>query len=139
MPRRQYPGAVADRGKAKRKMKELEAKLERKRMKAETKRVKEEAKLVKKYGEAAASRLTDRGGAKRRSKAVGYAETVRGVLYVVLGITVIVALFLGQKEVITSFDDLVDSLFWATAGKIVLGALALAFVIYGLKYLRIVR
>lgn len=131
-----------DQDKAQRKLLELEAKLERKRMKAETKQVEKEAKLVHKYGEAAAERIRRREGAPKGRKvsgAVRYAETVRGILYVMLGATLMGALVLGQRDVITSFDDIVNSLFWATAGKVVLGAIALAFVIYGLKYLRVMR
>ena len=130
----------SEQAKRERKLMELETKLELKRIKAESKRVEKEAKLVKKYGPDAVARAKGETPPEAKgSKAVRYAETVRGVLYVLLGVSLIGALLLGQRNVITSFDDVVDSLFLATAGKVVLALIALAFVIYGLKYLRVVR
>ena len=73
------------------------------------------------------------------SPAVRYAEFVRGCLYVLTGVSLIVALVLGQRGAFTSLDDLTDSLFAAWAGKIILGLIALALVIYGLKRLRLIR
>lgn len=129
-----------EKAKRERKARELEAKLELKRLKAETKRIETEAKLEKKYGRAAVARAKGRASPSTpASKAVRYAEGVRGVLYLLLGVTLLGALLLGQRDVITSFDDIVDSLFWATAGKAVLALIALAFVIYGLKRLRVLR
>ncbi|MDJ0976123.1 MAG: DUF1206 domain-containing protein [Planctomycetota bacterium] len=131
----------SEQAKRERKRMELETKLELKRMKAEAKRVEKEAKLVQKYGPDAVARAKGEVPPPdaKGSKAVRYAETVRGVLYVLLGVSLVGALLLGQRNVITSFDDIVDSLFLATAGKVVLALIALAFVIYGLKYLRVVR
>jgi hypothetical protein len=40
---------------------------------------------------------------------------------------------------IVSLDDIVESLFVAVAGKVVLGVIALALFIYGLKQLRLAR
>lgn len=73
------------------------------------------------------------------SAGVRYAEIVRGVLYLVLGASLAIALILGQRGAIISLEDIIDSLFAARAGKIVLGLIALALVIYGLKHLRFVR
>ena len=41
--------------------------------------------------------------------------------------------------VVLSLDDIIDNLFAAWAGKIVLAVVSLALVIYGLKNLRVVR
>ncbi len=73
------------------------------------------------------------------SPAVRFADWVRGILYVVLGASLVVALILGQKGAIISLDDIVNSLFAAWTGKIILALIALALVIYGLKHLRVVR
>ena len=108
---------------------------EKKRLKGELKRAKKERKAELKQTQAGG------GGpeSRRASPAVVYAEAARGVLYLLLGASLIAALVLGQRGVIISFEDIVDSLFAATAGKVVLGLIALAFVIYGLKHLRVVR
>ena len=68
-----------------------------------------------------------------------FAESARGILYVILGASLVIALLLGQRGAILSLDDIVENLFAAWTGKVILGVIALAFVIYGLKHLRIVR
>ncbi len=73
------------------------------------------------------------------SPGVRFADWVRGILYVVFGASLAVALILGQKGAIISLDDIVNSLFAAWTGKIILALIALALVIYGLKHLRVVR
>jgi hypothetical protein len=73
------------------------------------------------------------------SPAVRYAEFVRGCLYVLMGASLIVALALGQRGAIISLDDVIDSLFAASAGKVVLVLIGLALLLYGFKYLRLIR
>ena len=118
---------------------------EKKRLKAEVKQTKKRAKAeVKRAGAEAASGAAP--GAERSqpavpgpSPAVRFAELVRGVLYVVLGASLVVALVLGQQGAILSLDDIIANLFAATAGKVVLAVIGLALLIYGLKHLRLVR
>ena len=100
--------------------------------KAEKKRSKAEAKRRKK-GEPA-----DGDGA-RPSLAVRYAETVRGILYVIMGLSLLVALLLGHRGAVISLDDLVDSLFVARTGKVLLVLVGAALLIYGMKHLRLLR
>lgn len=107
-------------------------KLEKKRAKAEIKRAK---RGITPAGDPAAAPSAPAGP----SPAVRYAEAVRGALYVVTGGSLLVALVLGQRGAIVSFDDLVESLFVARAGKVVLGLVGVALLIYGMKHLRIVR
>ncbi len=76
---------------------------------------------------------------KPSGRAVRFAESVKGVIYLVLAISLIVAIVLGQTGVIITLDDIIENLIVANAGKIVLVIIALAFFIYGLKNLRIVR
>lgn len=73
------------------------------------------------------------------SAAVRYAEFVRGVLSVLTGASLIVALVLGHRGAIISLDDVIENLFAASAGKIVLLLIAAGLVIYGFKYLRLIR
>lgn len=73
------------------------------------------------------------------SPAVRYAEIVRGGLYVLTGASLVVALILGRRGVIISLDDLVQNLAAARGGELLLVAIGLAFVIYGLKHLRLIR
>lgn len=76
---------------------------------------------------------------REASSAVRYAESVRGCLYVLMGASMAVALVLGQRGAIISLDDVIESLFAAIAGKVVLSLIALALLIYGFKMLRLVR
>ncbi len=110
---------------------------------SEAKRRKTEAKLEKKRVKADVKRLkrgqSETGDGPAPSPAVRYAEAVRGVLYVVTGLSLFVGLVLGQRGAIVSLNDLIDSLFVARAGKIVLALIGAALLIYGMKHLRIVR
>ena len=112
-------------------------------MTSDKKRQKTEAKLAKKQAKAELKR--EQAGASSPdapaspSPAVRYAESVRGILYVVMGASLVGALILGQRGVIVSLDDLVDSLFAARTGKVLLTLIAIALLIYGLKHLRLVR
>ncbi len=73
------------------------------------------------------------------SPAVRFADAVRGALSILTALSIAAALLLGQRGMIISLNDLIDQLFWARAGQIVLGLIALALLIYGLKNLRLVR
>jgi hypothetical protein len=106
---------------------------EKKRLKSEAKREKKRVKADVKAGAASPAASTS------PSAAVRYAEGVRGILYLVLGGSLVTALVLGQRGGILSLDDIIDNLFAARAGKVVLALIALALVIYGLKHLRLVR
>ena len=115
---------------------------DKKRLKAEAKKAKKLAKAEIKAAPAkqpAAGPPTGAPTGRQPSPGVRFAESVRGILYVVLGASLVVAVILGQRGAIISLDDLVDSLFAARAGKIILIVIALALVIYGLKHLRMVR
>lgn len=114
------------------KKRKLEAKLAKKAAKADLKRATRSTHHT-------ADRNRDAPKDVRSSPAVRFAEYVRGALYVVIGSSLIVALILGQRGKILSLDDIIDSLFAARAGKLILGVIAAALVIYGLRYLRVVR
>lgn len=108
---------------------------EKKRLKAAAKQAKKQAKAAMKAG------ATPPGASagNKPSPGVRFAESTRGIIYVVAGASLVVALVLGQQGAIISLDDIITSLFAARAGKVVLALIALALVIYGLKHLRLVR
>ena len=105
--------------------------------KQQLKRDKKSTKLAAKAQKANASATHDE--AHPSSHAVRYAEFVRGCLYLLSGTSLIVALVLGQRGAIISLDDIIDSLFAASTGKVVLGLIGLALLLYGLKHLRLIR
>ena len=107
-------------------------KLDKSQAKSDKKAAKTELKQQKKSG----SHASPQGGP---SPAVRYAEFVRGALYVLTGTSILVAIVLGQRGAIISLDDVINSLFAASAGKIILILIGLALLIYGFKHLRIVR
>ena len=77
--------------------------------------------------------------AEKPSMAVRYAEIVRGGLLLLTGASLLAALALGQRGVIMSLDDVINSLFAARTGKVLLALIALGLCIYGLKNLRLVK
>lgn len=118
---------------------------DKKRLKAQAKQAKKQAKAdVKAQAKARPTPAEAATGSQRQAPAgpspgVRYAEAVRGIIYMLLGASLVVALVLGQRGAIISLDDIIDSMFAVTAGKIVLALIAVAFVIYGLKHLRLLR
>ena len=64
---------------------------------------------------------------------------VKGILYVILAVSLFLALLLGQTGYILSLDDIINKLIFIISGKIILIVIALALLIYGLKQLKIVR
>lgn len=124
---------------------------DKKRVKAEAKAAKKRAKAELKAAKAKHGAETAAGGRGPAQSSAGpppspgasvgvrYADLVRGSLYLILAVSLIVALILGQQGAIISLDDIVDSLFAAWAGKVVLTLIAVGLLLYGLKNLRIVR
>ena len=106
--------------------------------KVEKKRAKAEAKIAKKRLEAGLAPEPQRA-ATPPSRGARFADVVRGALYLLLGASLLVALVLGQRDAVVSLDDLIQSLFLATAGKIVLAVIGLGFALYGLRKLGVLR
>jgi len=118
--------------------------------KAEKKRLKAEAKRQKKLAKAQStqiripqdgkSELSEKSpSAESPSPAVRFAESVRGILYIIFAASLLAALILGQKNIIISLDDIVQHMLLANLGKVILAVIALALFIYGLKHLRLVK
>ncbi|NNF34009.1 MAG: DUF1206 domain-containing protein [Saprospiraceae bacterium] len=70
---------------------------------------------------------------------VRFAEGVKGIIYLILAVSLIIAIVLGQTGVIITLEDIIDNLIIAQAGKVVLAIIAVALLIYGLKNLRVLR
>jgi len=113
------------------------------------KRDKAQAKVAKKQAKAQAKRLKKEAKARgadapvdtneRPSAAVRFAEVVRGVLFLILSVSLIVAAVLANKGYIVKLEDVVDSLLLVWAGRVGVAVIATAFFIYGLKSLRAIR
>ena len=108
-------------------------------MTAQKKHDKTLAKRQKKEAKAEIKARKQDAALSGSSPAIRYAEFVRGCLYVLMGASLIVALVLGQRGVIISLDDLIEGLFAASAGKVVLALIAVGLFLYGLKHLRLIR
>jgi len=76
---------------------------------------------------------------KRRSKFVLFADFIKGILYLILSISLILSIILGEKGVIITLNDIIDNLFFATAGKIILFFIGSGLFFYGLKQLKILK
>ncbi len=111
--------------------------------KREKKSAKAQAKLEKKKGmgteTADGGPTTTHASSDGPSVGIRFAEFVRGCLYVLTGTSLVVAIVLGQRGAIISLNDVIDNLFAAAAGKVVLVLIGLALFLYGLKHLRLVR
>jgi hypothetical protein len=120
-------------------------KSEKKQLKAQVKADKKQAKSHQKLQKTTseptspAQAKTDGTPTSPPSPAVRFAEAVRGIIYIIFGASLLLAIILGQKGVIVSLDDIIDYLLLARIGKIVLVVIALALFIYGLKHLRLVK
>jgi hypothetical protein len=70
---------------------------------------------------------------------VRFAEGVKGIIYLILAVSLIFAIILGQTGVIITLDDIIENLIVAQIGKVVLAIIAIALLIYGFKNLRILK
>ncbi len=120
--------------KADKKRAKAEWKAQKMRHEAEKKSAKAEAKIAKKRAEAGLPPETAQQAAP--SKSERFTDIVRGGLYALLGFSLLAALMLGQRDAVVSLDDLIESLFLATAGKIVLAVIGVALALYGLRKVR---
>jgi uncharacterized membrane protein YdbT with pleckstrin-like domain len=122
---------VGDEVKADKKRQKAEAKLGKKAAKAHL----EETRATSQAPVVASEQPRDDGP----SVGVRFAEIVKGVIYVVLAVSLGVALILGEGDVVITLDDIINSLLVAVLGKIILAIIALALLIYGLKQVRLVK
>jgi len=106
------------------------------RAKARKKEAKSRVKALKEKRKRGADVEVREGG---KSHAVKFAEGVKGVIYLILAVSLAIALILSDQGKIVTLDDILGSLFLGLVGKIVVVVLAVAFFIYGLKRLGAVK
>ena len=118
---------------------------EKKQLKAAAKAQKKLAKSQVKAGDVASAGAAPQEKtvivekAPSTSPTVRFAEAVRGILFLIFAISLVLAIVLSEGGVIITLDEIIDSLLLAWAGKVALVVIALAFFVYGLKYLRLVK
>lgn len=106
--------------------------------KAEKKLAKARAKALKK-GEIQPEQAKETQKKEKSSFMVNFAQGVRGVLFLVLSISLVVAVILSNKGYIITLDEIFDSLVAVWIGKIVLLVVSVAFFVLGLKQLRAIK
>ena len=77
--------------------------------------------------------------APKSSPAVRFAEAVKGIIYLIFAVTLLLAVVLGQKGVIIDLETIISNLLVVRIGQVILLIIALALFIYGLKHLRLVK
>ncbi|MDX1477457.1 MAG: hypothetical protein R3301_07095 [Saprospiraceae bacterium] len=105
--------------------------------KSEKKRIKAELKRQKKAFKA--GHRPPVPSTSRSRRIIRWAEGTRGILYLIAGFSLILAIILGQSGVVITLDDLIDNLLFANIGKVVLALIALALLVYGAKLLRLIK
>jgi len=70
---------------------------------------------------------------------VKFAESIRGIIYLITGISIAIVLILGQSGALITMNDIVENLMLATIGKFILIIIAGALIIYGFKNLGILK
>jgi len=104
--------------------------------KEEKKRIKADQKLNKKKIKANASKPA---ADVSKSAIVKFAESIRGIIYIITGVSIAVVIILGQSGAFITMNDIIENLMLATIGKFVLVIIAGALIIYGLKNIRIIK
>jgi hypothetical protein len=102
------------------------------------KRMKQEHKPEKKRQKALLAGLLP-AHVQESSFYVRFAESTKGILYTVLAVSILVAAVLGGSGLILTLEDIIDSLIIATLGKVLIGVIAIALLLYGLKNPRILK
>ena len=113
------------------------AKAEKKLAKARQKQLEESLKAGGVPAPPAAAPSAEPAG--KPSPAIRFAEAVRGIIYLIFSVSLILAIVLGEKGVLVSLDKIIENLLVIRIGQIVLVVIALALFIYGLKHLRLVK
>lgn len=68
-----------------------------------------------------------------------FAESIRGIIYIISGVSIAVVIILGQSGAFVTMNDIIENLMLATIGKFVLVIIAGALIIYGLKNIHILK
>jgi hypothetical protein len=100
--------------------------------KLRNKLLKQQCKLEKKQQKAKPGKSAIEGSATP-SRYVRFAEFIKGILYLVLAVSMIAAVLLDESGLILALEEIIDSLIIATLGKVLIGIIAVALFINGLK------
>ncbi|MCF7958802.1 MAG: hypothetical protein K9M57_10175 [Phycisphaerae bacterium] len=73
------------------------------------------------------------------SKMVLFAEAVRGILFIIFAVSLLIAILLSHKGIILTTNQIIALCLDTIIGKIILSVIALATFIYGLKCLRAIK
>jgi small neutral amino acid transporter SnatA (MarC family) len=73
------------------------------------------------------------------SLSVRFAESIRGILYIILALSIITAVIMEQSGMILTIEDIIGSLIIARLGKVLILIISVALFIYGLKNLRLLK
>jgi len=113
---------------------------------SQKKSLKAASKIAKKAAKAHQKSAQDTPPAASPSKhqpppgrAVRFAETVRGILFLVFAVSLAIALLTPDLGQILGLGEIINRLIGHWGGKIVLAIIAAAFFIYGLKYLHAIK
>ena len=107
--------------------------------KDDKKKTKAKAKIQKKELKAKAKGNIVQPKSKVSTKAIQFAEAIKGIIYIVLAVSLIIAIVLGQTGVIITLEDIIASLMVAQIGKVVLLIIAVALLIYGSKKIGVIK
>jgi len=132
-----YKGNIVIMEKDEKKQIKAHAKAEKKLAKARQKQLEESLEAGGVPTPPAAAPSADPAG--KPSPAIRFAEAVRGIIYLIFSVSLILAIVLGEKGVLVSLDKIIENLLVIRIGQIVLVVIALALFIYGLKHLRLVK
>ncbi len=106
--------------------------------KATKKQAKAEQKGIKGQAESAVTSSSAEGKVGS-SRLVRFAEGVRGVLFLVFAVSLVIAIVLPDIGQTLGMSEIIGKLIGHWIGKGVLVVIAVAFFIYGLKYLRAIK
>ena len=118
---------------------------DKKSLKAAAKAVKKQAKAEQKGAKSqvepgvtssSAPSAEETGGS---SRLVRFAEGVRGVLFLIFAVSLVIAILLPDIGQTLGMSEIIGKLIGHWIGKGVLVVIAVAFFIYGLKYLRAIK
>ena len=70
---------------------------------------------------------------------VRFAESIKGILYIVIAVSIFAAVIMGQSGLILTLEEIIDNLIVARVGKALIVIIAVALFLYGLKNLRILK
>ena len=113
----------------------------------EKKKLKSAAKLLKKQAKAQTKAKSSPTSGQQvvsekqtpPSGAIRFAEAVRGILFMIFAVSLIIAVILSQSGYIITTSDIINTLIGHITGKIILSVISAAFFIYGLKSLRAIK